>query len=322
MRQGRAEARRRRDGGERRRRVDAGHRDGDRRRRQRRGRPGYAGRSPDNPANEAFMKWMSAVEHLRRRRAQAVLDVVRRAIPRNSAQFCTFERRSSPNTARTSRFVAVSAAAQRLNGEFIKGAPADLLALRLGRRGRQPCACRSWCSRGRARRPTSPPLSAAPARRRLPGSRQRERDQPSSGGFSGYRAQPARQKDAVAGYLSSRACRPATRGYNISGRAYPDVSARRPTSASRRLAAARVPHARAPTFAGVMLLNVSLQAGRAEPGLPQPSYRTPPRSTTSPRARRRAAASRAAAGRRGGWDAVTGLGTPNFAALSKIGRAP
>ena len=48
----------------------------------------------------------------------------------------------------------------------------------------------------------------------------------SSGGFSSYWAQPSYQKAAVAAYLSSGAkLPPASRGYNVSGRAYPDISA-------------------------------------------------------------------------------------------------
>ena len=48
----------------------------------------------------------------------------------------------------------------------------------------------------------------------------------SSGGFSARWAQPSWQTQAVAGYLSgSTALPPASRGYNTSGRAYPDIAA-------------------------------------------------------------------------------------------------
>merc|ERR1711904_315660 len=47
----------------------------------------------------------------------------------------------------------------------------------------------------------------------------------SSGGFSNYWPMPSWQKDAVAEYLKQSGLPPASRGYNTSGRAYPDISA-------------------------------------------------------------------------------------------------
>ena len=46
----------------------------------------------------------------------------------------------------------------------------------------------------------------------------------SSGGFSGYWAQPDYQKSAVAGYLKTKGLPPASRGYNTTGRSIPCVT--------------------------------------------------------------------------------------------------
>merc|ERR1712054_499809 len=47
----------------------------------------------------------------------------------------------------------------------------------------------------------------------------------SSGGFSDYWPTPQWQKDAVAQYLSMSGLPDKSKGYNVSGRAYPDISA-------------------------------------------------------------------------------------------------
>ena len=213
VRQGRAEARRRRDDGQRRRRVDARHRDGDRRRGQRRGRVlGVRGALARQPRERALHEVdVRRVEHLRRRRAQAVLDVVRRG------------RESSWSFA----------AAQRLNGEFIKaGARGISLLYASGDEGAN-CKASKFVPEGRARRPTSPP-SAAPSP--LTASR-RESDRAVERRLLRLLGAAGVAKDAV-----SRPAQPglpdqATRGYNISGARTRTWPRRRPTSASRRLAA-------------------------------------------------------------------------------------
>merc|ERR1719321_1569325 len=47
----------------------------------------------------------------------------------------------------------------------------------------------------------------------------------SSGGFSNYWPMPAYQKEAVEKYLTYNKLPAKSRGYNVSGRAYPDISA-------------------------------------------------------------------------------------------------
>merc|ERR1712151_198537 len=151
----------------------------------------------------------------------------------------------------------------------------------------------------------------------------------SSGGFSSYWPMPDYQKDAVATYLKKEGLPPASRGYNTSGRAYPDISAQ----ATNFIVIAGLPipgvsgtSCASPTAAGVfsLLNDLRLQQGKSTLGFLNPFIYA------------NAAAFNDITGGGGGsgwppkkgWDAVTGVGTPDYqrlaAAVEKLpaGRNP
>merc|ERR1712151_767821 len=117
------------------------------------------------------------------------------------------------------------AAAQRLNTEFMKaGARGISLLYASGDEG-------SNCKGGKfvAETPGSSPYVTAvggtqPASG-FPSPGSESAIGLSSGGFSNYWAQPDWQKDAVAKYLTQSGLPKKSVGYNISGRAYPDIAA-------------------------------------------------------------------------------------------------
>merc|ERR1712039_956740 len=97
----------------------------------------------------------------------------------------------------------------------------------------------------------------------------------SSGGFSNYWPMPEYQKDAVAKYLKQQGLPPNSRGYNTSGRAYPDISAQ----ATNFIVVAGLPipgvagtSCASPTAAGIfsLLNDLRLQNGKPTLGFLNP----------------------------------------------------
>jgi len=142
----------------------------------------------------------------------------------------------------------------------------------------------------------------------------------SSGGFSNYWPRPAYQDAAVEAYLKQSGL-PDKSLYNATGAAFPDVSAQ---SSAFWITYIGIPNpgvmgtsCAAPVFAGIVsLLNdARLQAGKSPLGFLNPIlYKNPQvlNDITS--------GSNPGCGTNGfpattGWDAVTGLGTPNFPKL-------
>jgi len=144
----------------------------------------------------------------------------------------------------------------------------------------------------------------------------------SSGGFSSYWAQPSYQKAAVARYLASSAALPPTsRGYNVSGRAYPDISAQATDFCVTPFGCGVAGTSCAtPTAAGIfgLLNDLRLQNGKSSLGFLNPliyEHAAAFNDITS--------GSSGGCGFFGGgwpatsgWDAVTGVGTPNYAKLA------
>merc|ERR1712190_406608 len=97
----------------------------------------------------------------------------------------------------------------------------------------------------------------------------------SSGGFSNYWPMPDYQKDAVAAYLKQQGLPPASRGYNTSGRGYPDIAAQ----ATNFIVVVGLPipgvagtSCASPTAAGVfsLLNDLRLQNGKSTLGFLNP----------------------------------------------------
>eukprot|EP00439_Symbiodinium_sp_Y106_P009763 s6990_g1.t1 len=134
---------------------------------------------------------------------------------------------------------------------------------------------------------------------------------------------PDYQKDAVAAYLKNEGLPPKSRGYNVSGRAYPDISAQ----ATRFLVIAGLPvpgvsgtSCASPTAAGVIALlnDLRLQKNASTLGFLNPliySHLSAFNDITE-------GSSSSDCGEgwpaKAGWDAVTGAGTPDYQRLAKV----
>ena len=263
---------------------------------------GYAGRSPDNPANEPFMKWLHAVSNT------SDADVPK--------LFSTSYGEDESSWS--------FAAAQRLNGEFIKaGARGISLLYASGDEGAN-CKASKFVPEGPGSSPYVTAVGGTEPADGFPAPGSESAIGLSSGGFSGYWAQPAWQKDAVAGYLKQSGLPDqATRGYNVSGRAYPDVSAQATNFCVTPFGCGIAGTSCAsPTFAGVVALlnDVRLQAGKPSLGFLNPLLYANAAALNDVTTGSSSGCGFSGGGwpATAGWDAVTGLGTPNFAALSKI----
>jgi len=259
---------------------------------------GFSGRSPDNKANEPFMKWLSLMANT------SDTDI--------------------PNIFSTSYGEDESAwsvaAATRMNTEFQKAGTRGISILFAA--GDEGANCKS--DKYVPETPGSSPWVTS-----VGGTQGYSTEQAiglSSGGFSNRWAQPAYQTAAVKHYLATSKSLPATSyGYNISGRAYPDISAQ---ASDFTVVANLIPEpgvagtsCASPTAAGVIAL---LNDARLLVGKPTLGFLNPwiyqnmgawNDITTG--------ASDGCQGADGwpasaGWDAVTGAGTPNYKRLLSV----
>eukprot|EP00729_Bicosta_minor_P001427 gene1427-15849_t len=227
---------------------------------------GYKGTSPDNKANEPFMKWLTQMANT------SDTDVPK-----------VFSTSYGEDEAAWSL-----EAATRMNTEFQKAGARGISLLYAA--GDEGANCKS--SKFVPETPGSSPwVTSVGGTTGVP----EQAVGLSSGGFSNRWAQPAWQKAAVAQYFVTGKGKipPASSGYNISGRAYPDIAAQ----------------------AMIALLNDALlQAGKPVLGFLNPwIYKTASQWNDI--------AKGSSSGCTGfddgwpavaGWDAVTGVGTPNY----------
>mmetsp|Transcript_50389 Transcript_50389/g.98765 ORF Transcript_50389/g.98765 Transcript_50389/m.98765 type:complete len:553 (-) Transcript_50389:1148-2806(-) len=259
---------------------------------------GFSGRSPDNKANEPFMKWLSLVSSTSDTDVPKVM----------STSYGEDESSWS------------AAAASRMNTEFQKaGARGISILFASGDEGAN-------CKGGKfvPETPGSSPWVTAVGGTQ--GGSSEEAIPLSSGGFSNRWAMPKYQAQAVSSYLSSASSLPdKSVGYNTSNRAYPDISAQ---ASDFTVVANGIPlpgvagtSCAAPTASGVIALlnDARLAAGKSTLGFLNPwIYQNSAawNDITS------GASEGCDSGRDGwpaskGWDAVTGCGTPNYAQLLK-----
>jgi len=263
---------------------------------------GYSGNSPDNPENEPFMKWLSAVS--------ATAD---EQVPK------LFSTSYGEDEASWSL-----PAATRLNAEFMKaGARGISLLYASGDEGAN-CKSGKFVPEGPGSSPYVTAVGGTTPTAGFPSPGSESAASLSSGGFSSYWAQPSYQKGAVAAYLSSSAdLPPPSRGYNTSGRAYPDISAQATDFCVTPFGCGVAGTSCAtPTAAGVfgLLNDLRMQAGKSTLGFLNPliySNAAAFNDITS--------GSNGGCGLFGGgwpatagWDAVTGVGTPNYAKLASV----
>lgn len=149
----------------------------------------------------------------------------------------------------------------------------------------------------------------------------------SSGGFSDRWAQPAWQQAAVAGYLKGASgLPPQSAGYNTSGRAYPDISAQ---AEGFTVVADLVPEpgvagtsCASPTAAGVIALvnDERLRQGKAQLGFLNPWIYQHAAAWNDITKDASGGGCDLGAGwpTAKGWDAATGVGTPNYKQLAAL----
>merc|ERR1712151_1201805 len=145
----------------------------------------------------------------------------------------------------------------------------------------------------------------------------------SSGGFSNYWATPDWQKDAVSAYLKQPGVPSSSeRGYNVSGRGFPDIAAQATNFCVTPFGfGVAGTSCASPTAAGIIgLLNdLRLQNGKSTLGFLNPFlyqnadsfFDVTTGSSSGCLLSKGWPATK-------GWDAVTGLGTPNYERLAKV----
>lgn len=149
----------------------------------------------------------------------------------------------------------------------------------------------------------------------------------SSGGFSNYWPMPEYQKEAVEAYLEQKGLPPASQGYNTSGRAYPDIAAQ---ASNFIVYAGGVPvpdvqgtSCAAPTAAGIfsLLNDLRLQRGQSTLGFLNPLiYQHASAFNDITKGSSNGCGLFFAGGwpATAGWDAVTGVGTPDYKKLADV----
>lgn len=265
---------------------------------------GYSGNSPDNPQNEPFMKWL--------------MDLSKATDADVPKVFSTSYGEDEGSWSYS--------AAQRLNVEFQKaGARGISLLYAAGDEGAN-CKGNKYVPEGPGSSPYVTAVGGTQKTSCWPSPKCEEAIGLGSGGFSNYWPMPDYQKDAVATYLKQSGLPDSSRGYNTSGRAYPDISAQ----ASGFFVWAGFPmpgvagtSCASPTAAGVfsLLNDLRLQNGKSTLGFLNPliyKYASSFNDITTG-----SNSGCMSDGGKGwpatqGWDAVTGVGTPNYEELAKV----
>merc|ERR1719313_393630 len=171
---------------------------------------GYGGKSPDNPNNEPFMKWLAAVSNTSDADVPKIFSTSY-GEDENSWSY---------------------PAAQRLNVEFQKaGARGISLLYAAGDEGAN-CEGGKFVPEGPGSSPYVTAVGGTEGTSCWPTPKCEAAIGLGSGGFSNYWPMPDYQKEAVAAYLKNTDLPDKSKGYNISGRAYPDISAQDRTSSS------------------------------------------------------------------------------------------
>ena len=266
---------------------------------------GFGGKSPDNPKNEPFMKWLTTVD-------STSDDDVPKIFSTSYG-----EDESSWSLS----------AATRLNSEFMKAGARGISLLYAS--GDEGANCKGGMFVPET--PSSSPYVTAVGGTTkgssypTPGPDAEKAVGLSSGGFSSYWPMPSYQSDSglVDAYLKSGSDIPPTsRGYNVSGRAYPDISAQATNFCVTPFGCGVAGTSCAsPTASGVFALlnDLRLQKGKPVLGFLNPFIYKNAKAfndiTTG---------SSEGCGFSGGgwpaakgWDAVTGVGTPNYEKLAE-----
>jgi len=275
---------------------------------------GFGGKSPEpktnpkNADNEPFMKFLTKVS-----------STSDKDIPK------LFSTSYGEGESTWSR-----AAAQRINAEFMKAGARGISLLFASGDSGATCRAGKFTPNFPASSPYVTAVGGTQPESGFPAPGSESAIGLSSGGFSNYFATPDWQKDAVATYFKQSGVPSSSeRGYNTSGRGFPDIAAQATNFCVTPFGCdVAGTSCASPTAAGVMsLLNdLRLQNGKATLGFLNPllyqnvdalfdvtsgsssgCYYSPkygPATTGWPATK--------------GWDAATGLGTPNYEKLAKV----
>lgn len=259
---------------------------------------GFSGRSPDNVENEPFMKWLTTLA--------------------NTTDPPMIFSTSYGEDEDSWSYEAFS----RLNVEFVKaGARGITLLYASGDEGAN-CESGVFVPEGPGSSPYVLAVGGTSPTADYPSPGAEEAVGLSSGGFSNYWPMPSWQQDAVTAYLAKDPVDPSF-GYNVSGRAYPDISAQAVNFCVTPFGCGVAGTSCAtPTAAGVFALlnDLRLQNGKSTLGFVNPllySNAALFNDITS--------GSSTGCGFTGGgwpaldgWDAVTGLGTLSYPKLAEL----
>lgn len=255
---------------------------------------GFAGRSPDNKENEPFMKWLAQVS-----------TTSDDAVPKI---FSTSYGEDEKSWSRP--------AAERLNAEFQKAGARGISLLYAS--GDEGANCKN--KKFVPETPGSSPWVTAVGGTYQGGEAGIGL---SSGGFSDYWAMPEWQTAAVKNYLTTaKNLPPASDGYNISGRAYPDIAAQASdftvVANGLNMRGVAGTSCASPSAAGIIALlnDARLQAGKPVLGFLNPwIYQNQGKWNDITKGSNEGGGCGAGWPATVGWDAVTGVGSPNYKQL-------
>eukprot|EP00928_Gymnodinium_smaydae_P041914 TRINITY_DN28301_c0_g1_i1.p1 TRINITY_DN28301_c0_g1~~TRINITY_DN28301_c0_g1_i1.p1 ORF type:complete len:594 (+),score=97.96 TRINITY_DN28301_c0_g1_i1:150-1784(+) len=263
---------------------------------------GFSGRDSGNPQNEPFLKWL-----------QAVSSTGDADIPKVfSTSYGEPESFWSP------------AAAARLSAEFQKaGARGITLLFASGDSGAN-CKGGKFAANMPAASPYVTSVGGTQPGNGFPKPGTETAVGLSSGGFSNYWPTPAWQQDAVNSYFKQPGLPDeSTRGYNTSGRGFPDIAAQASTYCVVPFGCmVSGTSCASPTAAGVfgLLNDLRLQGGKSTLGFLNPLLYKNAGAFNDITTGSSDGCGLFSKGwpAKAGWDAVTGLGTPDFEKLAKV----
>jgi len=264
---------------------------------------GFSGRSDDNPANEPFVKWLVQMSNTA---DQDIPKIFSTSYGEDESSW------SKP-------------AAERLNVEFQKAGTRGISLLFASGDEGANCKGSRLTPEGPGSSPYVTAVGGTTGTRTWPQPGGEAAAGLSSGGFSDYWPMPDYQQNAVAAYLKQSGLPDKKFGYNASGRAYPDISAQ----ATNFFVVAVVPEpgvagtsCASPTAAGLFALlnDVRLQEGKSTLGFLNPLIYGHPEVFNDITEGSSGGSCEGGDGwpAKTGWDAVTGVGTPNYEKLATL----
>jgi len=261
---------------------------------------GFSGKSQYDPENEPFLKWLAAVS--------------------NTSDSDVPKLFSSSYGEGESTWPLE--AAERLNAEFMKAGARGISLLFASGDSGASCKSGKFTPNMPASSPYVTAVGGTEPASGFPEPGSESAIGLSSGGFSNYFATPTWQKEAVHAYLMQPGLPPLSRGFNTSGRAFPDIAAQATNFCVTPFGCGVAGTSCAsPTAAGIfgLLNDLRLQSGKSTLGFLNPLLYSNADSFNDITS----GSSDGCTFSKGwpakkGWDAVTGLGTPDYAKLADM----